>query len=84
VAAQPRLVTDRSAHVVKSSPICPQGAVVETKGKIVEGKREGRWPGDHTCPPLNSYFHSSPHLALLMLTSLTKSIKSKANSIYLF
>jgi hypothetical protein len=42
------------------------------------------WPGGHTWPPLNSHFHSSPHLAPLMLTSLTKSIRSKANSLHLF
>jgi hypothetical protein len=36
--------------VAKISPICPQGAVVETKKKIVEGKegkRGGRWSADH-------------------------------------
>jgi hypothetical protein len=42
------------------------------------------WPGSHTWPPLNSYFHSSPHVAPLMLTPLTKSIKSKANFLHLF
>jgi hypothetical protein len=42
------------------------------------------WSGGHTWPPLNSHFHSSPHLAPLMLTPLTKSIKSKANSLHLF
>jgi hypothetical protein len=73
--------------VAKSSPICPQGVVAEIKGKIVEGKkgkRGGRSPGGHTWPPLNSHFHSSPHLAPLMLTPLTQSIKSKANSFHLF
>jgi hypothetical protein len=80
--------------VAKSSPICPQGAVVEIKRKIVEGKEGekgegGRsainlWSGGHTWPPLNSHFHSSPHLAPLMLTPLTKSIKSKANFLHLF
>jgi hypothetical protein len=84
----------RPAHVAKSTPICPQGAVIEIKRKIVEGKegkRGGRWPAvhkslaaNHTWPPLNSHFHSSPHLAPLMLTPLTKSIKSKANSLHLF
>jgi hypothetical protein len=52
--------------------------VVEIKRKIVEGKegeKGGRWPADHTWPPLDSHFHSSPHLAPLMLTPLTKSIK---------
>jgi hypothetical protein len=87
-------VVERPAHVAKSSPICPQVAVVEIIGKIVEGK-EGKkgeggrptidiWPGGHTWPPLNSHFHSSPHLAPLMLTPLTKSIKSKTNSLHLF
>jgi hypothetical protein len=73
--------------VAKSSPICPQGVVVEIKRKIIEGKegkRGGRWPGGHTWPPLNCHFHSSPYLAPLMLTPLTKSIKSKANSLHLF
>jgi hypothetical protein len=73
--------------VAKSSPICPQGAVVEIKRKIVEGKEEkrgGRWSGGHTWPLLNSHFHSSPHLSPLMFTPLTKSIKSKANSLNLF
>jgi hypothetical protein len=73
--------------VAKNSPICPQGAVVEIKRNIVdgkEGKRGGRWPGGHTWPPLNSHFHSSPHLAPLILTPLTKSIKSKENSLHLF
>jgi hypothetical protein len=41
-------VAERTAHVAKSSQICPQGAVVEIKRKIVEGK-EGKkgqcgWP----------------------------------------
>jgi hypothetical protein len=46
-------------HVAKSSPICPQGAVLEIKRKIVEGKKgQGRrpainhWPGGQTWPPL--------------------------------
>jgi hypothetical protein len=34
-------VVGRLAHVAKSSPICPQGAVIEIKRKIVEGK-EGK------------------------------------------
>jgi hypothetical protein len=35
------------------------------------------WLGGHTWPPLNSHFHSSPHLAPLMLTPLTKTSKVK-------
>jgi hypothetical protein len=87
-------VAGRPAHVAKSPPICPQGAVVEIKRNIVEGKEGKRGeggqptinllPGGHTWPPLNSHFYSSPHLAPLMLTPLTKSIKSKANSLHLF
>jgi hypothetical protein len=80
-------VAEWPAHVAKSSPICPQGAVVEIKRKIVKGKEEkggGRWPVSHTWPPLNSHFNSTPHLAPLMLTPLTKSIKSKTNSLHLF
>jgi hypothetical protein len=79
--------------VAKSSPIFPQDAVIEIKRKIVEGKEGKRgedcrptinlWPGSHTWPPLNSHYHSSPHLAPLMLTPLTKCIKSKANSPHL-
>jgi hypothetical protein len=60
---------------------------VEGKGrKEGEGGRPATnlWPGDHTWRPLNSHFHSSPHLAPLMLTPLTKSIKSKANALHLF
>jgi hypothetical protein len=73
--------------VAKISPICPQGAVVEIKRNIVEGKegkRGRRWPGGHTWPPFNSHFHSSPHLAPLMFTSVTKSIRTKANSLHFF
>jgi hypothetical protein len=60
----------------------------------VEGKGgkegEGDWPSTnlwligHAWPPLNPYFHPPLHLALIMLTPLTKSIKSKANSFTLF
>jgi hypothetical protein len=80
-------VAGRPTHVAKSSPICPHGVVVEIKMNIVEGKegkKGGRRSGCHTWPPLDSHFHSSPHLASLMLTPLTKSIKSKANSLHLF
>jgi hypothetical protein len=85
--SQGRWPAGRPAHVAKSSLICPQGAVVEIKSKIVEGKegkRRGRWSAGYIWPPLNSHFHSSPHLAPLMLTPLTESIKSKANSLHLF
>jgi hypothetical protein len=50
VASQPREVVGRPAHVAKSSPICPQGAVIKIKAKIVEGKegkRGGRRPASH-------------------------------------
>jgi hypothetical protein len=39
---------------------------------------------DHVWPPLNSYFNPPLHLAPIMLTSLTRSIKSKENSIHPF
>jgi hypothetical protein len=80
-------VDERPAHVANSCPIYHQGVVVEIKRNMVkgkEGKRGGSWPGCHTSPPLNSHDHSSPHLAPLMLTPLTKSIKSKANFLHLF
>jgi hypothetical protein len=35
-------VAEQLAHVAKSSPICPQGAVVEIKRKIIEGKERKR------------------------------------------
>jgi hypothetical protein len=62
--------------------------------KIVEGRgrKEGEggrsttnhWPASHVWPPLNPYFHPSLHLAPIMLTPLTKIIKSKANSLHHF
>jgi hypothetical protein len=80
---------------VASAPIlCHKGVVVELKREIVEGKggKEGEggrsatnlWLTSHAWPPLNSYFHTPLHLASIMLTPLTKSIKSKANSFYPF
>jgi hypothetical protein len=48
----------------------------------VEGK-EGK-EGEGGWRLLNPYFHPSLHLAPIMLTPLTKSIKSKANSFDLF
>jgi hypothetical protein len=60
----------------------------------VEGKggKEGEggqlttnlWPIDHAWPPLNPYFHPPLDLAPIMLTTLIKSFKSKANSFHLF
>jgi hypothetical protein len=54
---------------------------VEGKGRK-EG--EGVWPTGHAWPPLNHNFHPPLHLAPIMLTPLTKSIKSKANSFHPF
>jgi hypothetical protein len=54
---------------------------VEGKGRK-EG--EGGQPTDHAWPSLNSYFYPPLHLAPIMLTPLTKSIKSKANSFHPF
>jgi hypothetical protein len=80
--------------VAKAPPFCPKGVVVELKREIVEekgGKEEegGRpttnlWPTSHAWPPLNPYFHPPLHLAPIMLTPLTKNIKSKVNSFHLF
>jgi hypothetical protein len=74
--------------------LCPKGVVVELKRYIVEGKgrKEGEggqpatnlWPTGHAWPPLKPYFYPPLHLALIMLTPLTKSIKSKAYSFHLF
>jgi hypothetical protein len=60
---------------------------VEEKGrKEGEGGRPttNLWPTSHAWPPLNPYFHRPLHLAPIMLTPLTKSIKSKANSFHPF
>jgi hypothetical protein len=88
------MVAGWPAHVAKAPPFYPKGVVVELKREIVEGKGgkegEGDWPATnlwltrHAWPPLNPYFHPPLHLAPLMLTPLTKSIKSKANSFHLF
>jgi hypothetical protein len=55
------------------------------EGKGIKAGEDGRpatnlWPTGHAWPPLNSYFHPPLHLAPVMLTPLTKSIQSKANS----
>jgi hypothetical protein len=60
---------------------------VERKGrKEGEGGRSATnlWLIDHAWPPLNPYFHPPLHLAPIMLTPLTKSIKCKANSSHPF
>jgi hypothetical protein len=82
------------AHVAIAPLLCPKGVVVELKRYIVEGKgrQEGEggqpttnlWPIGHGWPPLNSYFHPPLHLAPIMLTPLTKSIKSEENSFHHF
>jgi hypothetical protein len=80
---------------VASAPkLYPKGVVVELKREIVEGKRwkegEGGWPATNlwptglAWPPLNPYFHPPLHLAPIMLTPLTKNIKSKVNSFHPF
>jgi hypothetical protein len=68
--------------------------VVELKRETVEGKGEKKghdgwlatnlWPTGHAWPPLNLYIHHPLNLVPLMLTPLTKSIKSKPNSFHLF
>jgi hypothetical protein len=60
---------------------------VEGKGrKEGEGARPATnlWPTGHVWPSLNHYFYPSLHLTLIMLTPLTKSIKSKANFFHPF
>jgi hypothetical protein len=88
------MVAMQPAHVAIAPPLCPKGVVVELKREIVEGKggKEGEggwpvtnlWPTGHAWPPVNPYFQLPLHLAPIMLTPLTKSIKSKANSCHLF
>jgi hypothetical protein len=91
---QANVVAGWLAHVANALPFCPKGLVVKLNMKIVEGKgrKEGEggwsstklWPTSHAWRPLNPYFHPPLHLAPIMLTPLTKSIKSKANSFHLF
>jgi hypothetical protein len=77
---QPAKVGGRAAIPCgQNSPICPQGAVVETKGKIVEGKegkRGERWPTGHR------YLAGRPHLAStqLPLSFFTTSCSSRAHT----
>jgi hypothetical protein len=57
---------------------------VEGKGRREgEGGQSGTnlWATGHAWPPLNPCFHPPLHLAPIMLTPLTKSIKSKANPV---
>jgi hypothetical protein len=78
----------------QSPSILSQGCGGWAKREIVEGKggNEGEggrpttnlWLTSHAWPPLNPYFHPPLYLAPIMLTPLTKSIKSKANSFHLF
>jgi hypothetical protein len=94
VADRLRMVAGQPAIVARARPFCPKGMVVELKREIVEGAggKEGEggrpttnlWPTNQGWPPLNPYFHPPLHLAPIMLTPLTKSIKSKANSFHPF
>jgi hypothetical protein len=82
----------RPAHVAIAPPLCSKGVVVKLKREIVEGKggKEGEGAsqppifGRSAMLPLNPYFHPPLHLTPIMLTPLTKSIKSKANSFHSF
>jgi hypothetical protein len=88
------MVAGQLAHVAIAPLLCPKGVVVELKREIVEGKGGNEvggghpatnlWLTGHAWPPLNPYFHPPHHLAPIMCTPLTKSIKSKANSFNLF
>jgi hypothetical protein len=94
VAGWPRMVAGLPAHVASAPKLCPKCVVVELKREIVEGKggKEGEgvrpatnlWLTSDSWPPPNPYYHPPLHLAPIMLTPLTKSIKSKANSFHPF
>jgi hypothetical protein len=94
VAGRPRMVAGRLAHMASSPKLCPKGVMVELKRKIVEekGGKDGEgdrpatnlWLTDHAWSPLNPYFYPPLYLSPIMLTPLTKSIKSKANSFHHF
>jgi hypothetical protein len=94
VASRPRMVAGQPAHVASAPKVCLKGVVVELKRKIVEGKEgnEGEgdrpttnlWSTSHAWPPLNPYSHPPLHLAPVMLTPLTTSIKSKVNLFHSF
>jgi hypothetical protein len=84
----------RSGWPALPPKLCPKGVVVELKREIVEGKGgkegEGSWPAtnlsptSHTWHPLNRCLHPPLYHAPIMLTPLTKSIKSKENSFHPF
>jgi hypothetical protein len=73
------MVARRPAHVAIAPPLCPKGVVVGLKRETVEGKGGGRWPAGH-----QSFAWPALHLAPIMLTPLTKSIKSKSNLFHPF
>jgi hypothetical protein len=75
------MVAGWPAHVAITPPLCLKGVLVELKREIMEGKGGKEGEGG---PPLNPYFHPPLHLAPIMLTLLTKSIKSKANCFHPF
>jgi hypothetical protein len=92
--ASQREVVGRLAHVGKAPLLFPKVVVVEVNERVVEEKREkeggdGR-PATHfgrsakLWPQFSSTLHHPAHLDPVMLKSLTKSIKSKANSFHLF
>jgi hypothetical protein len=94
VAGWPRVVAGWPAHVAKAPPLFSKVVVIEVKERVVEEQREkdegdGRptthfgWPAK-LWPQFASTFYHPPHLDPLMLKSLTKSIKSKANSVHVF
>jgi hypothetical protein len=82
------------AHVASAPKLYLKGVVVELKREIVDGKggNEGEggwpatnlWPTGHAWPPLNPYFYPPLHFAPIMLSPLTKSSKTKANSFHPF
>jgi hypothetical protein len=95
VVGRPRMVAERPSHVDRAPKLCSKGVVVELKREIVEGNggKEGeggrsannlRPTTSHAWPPLNPYFHPPLQLASIVLTPLTKSIKSKGKFFHPF
>jgi hypothetical protein len=88
------MVAERPAHVASAPKLCSKCVVVELKREIVKGKggKEGEggrpatnlWPSSHAWPSLNPCFYPPLHLAPIMLTPLTKSIKVKQIPFILF